>query len=304
MDNEVKLYLQFISLEKSLSTNSIEAYKYDISQYVEFLKKKSITSFKQVDEDMISSYIQFLSKKEINKDEFFSPYSIARNISSIKGLHKFLYGEKILSANVSENIETPKNKKYLPDVLTIEEVKKIFDAVAEEPDTKIKLRNKAIIETLYATGVRVSELIGIAQNQIHYNEQIVQVFGKGSKERIVPIGLSALESIKKYIQEERIHFAGKGKSNNIVFLNQRGTSLSRMTIRNIVFYYTKKAGIEKDIHPHTFRHTFATHLLEGGADLRAVQEMLGHADIATTQIYTHISKEFLQTEYQKYHPRA
>jgi integrase/recombinase XerD len=190
----------------------------------------------------------------------------------------------------------------LPGVLSIAEI----DAILKQPDIRkpLGLRDRAILEVLYATGVRVSELTSLKQSNLMFESDLILVFGKGSKERLVPIGSSAIDWVTRYQREVRIHLAKTGRSQDVLFLNFRGGKLSRAAIRDMVVKYAHAAGIKKEIHPHTFRHSFATHLLEGGADLRAVQEMLGHADIATTQIYTHIDREYLKEVHRTFHPRA
>jgi len=201
-----------------------------------------------------------------------------------------------------ERVSSPKLKKGLPLVLSVTEV----DSILARPDTSnvLGLRDKALLELLYACGVRVSELLGLKVSDLFFNEEMIRVFGKGSKERLVPVGRSAVKWVKEYLMKSRPMLEKKHKSENFLFLNRRGTKLSRMGIWKIVDKYVKDAGIKKEVHPHTFRHSFATHLLEGGADLRAVQEMLGHADISTTQIYTHIDREYIKQMHKDFHPRG
>jgi integrase/recombinase XerD len=216
--------------------------------------------------------------------------------------HKFLTREGTTKNDPTQNIDTPKHSKTLPEVLNQNEV----DAILRQPDTSEHLgkRDRAILETMYATGMRVTELITLRQSNVYNQDEIVRIFGKGSKERLVPIGKSALEWINRYIQEVRGTLSKKGKGLDVLFLNARGRPMSRMAVWNMVKTYTAKAGIKKEVHPHTFRHSFATHLLEGGADLRAVQEMLGHSDISTTQVYTHIDREYLKEVHRTFHPRG
>ncbi len=293
-------YFRFIQLEKSLARNSVDAYERDINRYVKFLEEHGIKNFDQVEEQHVSKFVRTLRELEL------SPKSVSRNISSLKGLHKFLVGEKRTQFDPTQNIELPKKGKHLPDVLSIEEIDQILDAAnpAAETATEFVWRDRAILETLYATGMRVSELTGLTQANVLEEQQLVRVFGKGSKERLVPIGEFALKWINEYKRRLRVKLAQSKKSNDAVFLNFRGTPISRVSVWKIVVEYTRRAGIIKEIHPHTFRHSFATHLLEGGADLRAVQEMLGHADISTTQIYTHIDREHLKQQHKQFHPRA
>jgi integrase/recombinase XerD len=300
MSFETKSYIRFIQLEKSLAGNSIEAYERDINRYIRFLEHSGLNTFTQVEEEHVSKFIRNLKEAEL------SPKSIARNISAIKGMHKFLIGEKRTPYDPTQNIELPKKGKHLPDVLSVEEVNQILDAAnpAAETATKFVWRDRAILETLYATGIRVSELTGLTFSNIMEEQQLVRVYGKGSKERLIPIGEFALKWINEYKHRLRTDLLRHQRSNDAVFLNFRGGPISRVSVWQIVSDYTRRAGIKKEIHPHTFRHSFATHLLEGGADLRSVQEMLGHADIATTQIYTHIDREHLKQQHKQFHPRA
>ena len=300
MKFDTRSYFRFLQLEKSLAGNSIEAYEHDIDRYSAFLESAGIVDFDTVEEEHISKFIRLL------RETGLSPKSIARNISAVKGLHKFLIGEKKTRYDPTQNIELPKKGKHLPDVLSLEEINRVLDAAdpAAETATKFVWRDRAILETLYATGMRVSELTGLTQANILEEQQLVRVFGKGSKERLVPIGEFALKWINEYKQRLRSVLADGKRSNDAVFLNHRGGPISRVSVWQIVTDYTRRAGIKKEIHPHTFRHSFATHLLEGGADLRSVQEMLGHADISTTQIYTHIDREHLKQQHRQFHPRA
>lgn len=300
MKFDKRSYFRFLQLEKSLAGNSIEAYEHDIDRYSAYLESSGIMDYDAVEEEHISKFIRLL------RETGLSPKSIARNISAVKGLHKFLIGEKKTQFDPTQNIELPKKGKHLPDVLSLEEINRILDAAdpAAETATKFVWRDRAILETLYATGMRVSELTGLTQSNILEEQQLVRVFGKGSKERLVPIGEFALKWINEYKQRLRSGLADGIRSNDAVFLNHRGGPISRVSVWQIVTDYTRRAGIKKEIHPHTFRHSFATHLLEGGADLRSVQEMLGHADISTTQIYTHIDREHLKQQHRQFHPRA
>lgn len=300
MKSDIQLYLRFIQLEKSLATNSVESYERDLKRYVAFLTDEAVEQFTQVQEEHIYAFIKTLHALGL------SPKSISRNISAIKGLHKFLFSERRMAHDPTQNVETPKIGRHLPDVLSVNEVDTILEAANPYSATAKKMvwRDRAILETLYATGMRVSELTGLKQSNLLVEQQLVRVFGKGSKERLVPIGEPALKWIDEYTKRIRSKLAQRKKTNDAVFLNVRGTPMSRVSVWNIVVEYTRRAGIEKEIHPHTFRHSFATHLLEGGADLRAVQEMLGHADISTTQIYTHLDRELLKQQHKQFHPRA
>ena len=292
----LKEYLSVLKLEKNLSDNTVASYKNDISSFLQFVESKKIDDPSAIKQNHIADF--FKSLKEIG----LTSSSAARYYSSLKGFFTFLFLSRYITENPIEKVSTPKLAKNLPSVLTVEEV----DSVLSKPDTKDKLglRDKAVLELLYACGTRVSELINIKISDLFFDDDVIRVFGKGSKERIIPIGSSAVKWINKYLKESRVLLMKKAKSENYLFLNNRGTKLSRMGVWKIVDRYVKEAGIEKEVHPHTFRHSFATHLLEGGADLRAVQEMLGHADISTTQIYTHIDRDYIKQVHKDFHPRG
>jgi integrase/recombinase XerD len=297
-------YLHFLVLEKNASRNTIASYRLDIGRYVRFLELKEIMKPDDVTEEHAAEFLGTLRTAGL------SPRSVTRCISSLNGFHKFMVGEGITQKNPMEGIDVPRLARSLPDVLTQAEVEAIFNQLdgelerAPERKKRLLLRDRAILEVLYATGMRVSELIILKQRDLLESEETVRVFGKGSKERLVPIGKSALRWIEKYRTGCRRELEKKGEGEDALFLNARGRPMTRMAIWKIVQAYTKKAGIAKEVHPHTFRHSFATHLLEGGADLRAVQEMLGHSDISTTQIYTHIDREYLKEVHRTYHPRG
>lgn len=300
MKSDVDKFFRFLQLEKSLATNSIDAYRRDIARYIVFLESRSVIRSTDVSDDDVTAFIHEL------RDLGLSARSIARNLSAVRSLHRFLLGEKITVIDPTINTEVPKRGKSLPDVLNVGEINQIINATGHKKsdEKKLWIRDRAILETLYATGMRVSELTELRMSNVFFDDQMVRVFGKGSKERLIPIGTPALEWIQKYQSEVRGSSAKKHGSNDAVFLNWRGKPMTRAAVWNIVKEYTRLARISKQVHPHTFRHSFATHLLEGGADLRAVQEMLGHADISTTQIYTHIDREFVKAEHRKFHPRG
>jgi integrase/recombinase XerD len=297
-------YLHFLALEKNASRNTIASYRLDIGRYLRFLELKEIRRPDDITEGHAAEFLGTLRTAGL------SPRSVTRCISSLNGFHKFMMGEGIALKNPMEGIDVPKLERSLPDVLSQAEVEAIlnqFDGELEhavERKKRLLLRDRAILEVLYATGMRVSELIILKQRDILESEETVRVFGKGSRERLVPIGKSALRWIERYKNGCRRELEKKGEGQDALFLNARGRPMTRMAIWKIVQAYTKKAGIGKEVHPHTFRHSFATHLLEGGADLRAVQEMLGHSDISTTQIYTHIDREYLKEVHRTYHPRG
>jgi integrase/recombinase XerD len=294
--DQLRRFLNFLRLEKNLSPHTIASYSYDLKKYSDFLARTSLVGAADVRTDHIDTFLNELHRSSLR------PKSVSRTLSTLRGFHRYLVGEGEGGDDPTESIDAPKLPRTLPGVLTIQEV----DRILRQPDTSedIGLRDRAILETLYATGMRVSELVNVKQSDLMFNEGIVLVYGKGSKERLVPIGSSARNWIEKYRTQARSRFAGKHKSEDAVFLNNRGTKLTRSMIFRIVDRYTTAAKIGKAVHPHTFRHSFATHLLEGGADLRAVQEMLGHADISTTQIYTHIDREYLKEVHRTFHPRG
>ncbi len=296
MNDLFQQFKSYLLFERNLSPHSIDAYTRDVQRFLNYLKTIGLQSALQVKAQHIQRLIQLLSEMGL------SAQSVARNLSSIRAFYHFLIGENLLDHDPTETIDRPKLARHLPSVLTYDEVRQILSL----PDTshRLGLRDKAMLETLYACGLRISELLSLQIRDIHARQHFVRVFGKGSKERLVPISDAALKWIKRYAEEARPLLDRFGRSQGVLFLSVRGTRMSRMGFWKILKKYTEKARIRKEIHPHTFRHSFATHLLENGADLRAVQEMLGHADISTTQIYTHIDRTFLLQEYQTFHPRS
>jgi integrase/recombinase XerD len=296
LDRQRQRYFDFLRLEKNLSPQSLISYQFDFKKYLAFLTHEGIQTASAITEDHIDGFLGALHKRGL------STKSIARTLSAVRGFHRFLVGEEEVTDDPTQIIDLPKQEKTLPDVLSIPEI----DSLLKQPDTsdRLGLRDRAMLETLYATGIRVSELVNLKQSNVMFEDGLILVFGKGSKERLVPIGRSAREWIQQYQKQSRVFLSKAGKSLDYLFLNIRGSQLTRDMIRKLVDRYTKSAGIQKSVHPHTFRHSFATHLLEGGADLRAVQEMLGHADIATTQIYTHIDREYLKEVHRTFHPRG
>ncbi|MDW8108048.1 MAG: site-specific tyrosine recombinase XerD [Candidatus Kryptonium sp.] len=288
-------FLKSIEIEKGYSKNTVESYSIDLVRYVCFLEDNGIKHPDFVDEELVRKYIREIGLIGL------SPSSISRNVASIKSFHKFLLLESYSKNYPVENIEHPKIKKKPPEVLSIDEVFTLL----EQPDTStpIGIRDRALLEVMYATGVRVSELINLKQIDLFLDMEFIRVLGKGSKERLIPIGKVAIKWVREYQLKVRPKLA-KISSGDILFLSRLGKKLTRMSVWKIVKKYALMAGIRKEIHPHTLRHSFATHLLEGGSDLRSVQEMLGHASITTTQIYTHISNETLREIYYLYHPRS
>ncbi len=284
----VAQYLQYLRIEKGLSDNTIESYRHDLAMYAEHLGP---VDFLQVQPADVSRFLRFLYAHKLK------PRSATRAFAAVRGLHRFLILEKATVENPTANVETPKWWNPLPNVLTLEEV----DLLLAAPDTAtIKgARDRAMLEVLYATGLRVSELVGLQLDGINTEVGFARCIGKGNKERIVPLGDSAATALTVYLRLRRVR-----RPSNYVFLNNRGDKLSRMGFWKILKAYGLKAGIRKKLTPHVIRHSFATHLLERGADLRAVQTMLGHAKISTTEIYTHVLGERLKEIYKSYHPRA
>jgi integrase/recombinase XerD len=297
---ELKQYLQFIKLEKGLADNSVNSYENDLQRYLQFIAEEiQLNDLSGITLTHIEQYLEVLT------DIGLTVSSITRNISSIRSFHEFLIVEGIANANPAELIELPKKAKKLPEILDPLEIDQILEAPDREKNAGI--RDAAIIECLYATGMRVSELVNLQTNRLFFEIGFIRVLGKGNKERLVPVGEVAQQAIEHYIEVARPQFLNAknpGKAKNKLFLNQRGGPLSRMSIWNIVNRYAQEAGIKKNVYPHIFRHSFATHLLEGGADLRAVQEMLGHVSIITTEIYTHVDRSLLHQVHKQYHPRA
>jgi len=288
-------FLNYVTVERGLSENTVAAYRQDVLRYLSFLRDRGIGDPGEASQGEVTALIRIL------RDLGLQGASVARNLSAIKMFHRFLVGEALAQQDPTEFLTPPKPGGRLPSVLNVFEVEQILD----QPDltTPLGIRDKAMLEFLYATGVRVSELIAVSQSHLLLDVGIVRIFGKGSKERIVPIGSKAMEAVERYRREVRPQLA-KLHSRDVLFLNWRGRPLSRMGIWKILRGYVQQAGLERSISPHIFRHSFATHLLEGGADLRAVQEMLGHSDIATTQIYTHVDREYLRDVLRTYHPRG
>ena len=288
-------FLNHLSLEVGLSANTIDSYGRDLKRYIKFLQEKKVDSVDKITEKHITDLISLLARQGL------AARSIARKLSSIRRFHKFLVTEGHSDTNPAGALESPRLWRKLPTVLDTEEMKKLL--VKPTEGSPLGLRDKAILEFLYATGVRISELIKIKRKDVLSEVELVRVMGKRQKERIIPIGKIALGSVKRYLQEARPQLA-RQNSEDFLFLNRRGGSFSRMGLWKILRKYVMQAGIKKKVSPHTIRHSFATHLLKAGADLRAVQEMLGHADISTTQIYTHLDREYLKQEHRDYHPRS
>jgi integrase/recombinase XerD len=295
-ENLLARYLRSLSLEKGFSNNTVFSYENDLKRYLGFLGSRKITTVDQITSLTIQDYAELLAKLGL------SNATVSRNFSTIRGFHKFLIEEGETKANPTELLETPRLKRKLPDVLSVEEVSNLMNA--PDVETPMGIRDRAILESFYGCGLRVSEAIELRIENVFIDDEILRVFGKGSKERIIPIGKEAIHWIKLYLARVRPTQSHGIASHNQLFLNRFGKRFSRMGMWKLIQKYVQKANIARRVYPHIFRHSFATHLLENGADLRAVQEMLGHVDISTTQIYTHLSSQYIRQIYKEYHPRA
>ncbi|WP_090102365.1 site-specific tyrosine recombinase XerD [Chitinophaga sp. CF118] len=292
----LKGFKAYLQLERSLSANSIEAYLRDVEKLMQYLQSAGHKlPPDQITLSHLQSFVQSIATLGMTAT------SQARIISGIKAFYKYLLLEDIVKLDPTQLLEAPKTRRQLPDVLTFEEIELIIDQVkAGTPEGQ---RNRAILETMYSCGLRVSEVTSLKISQLHFDAGFIRVVGKGDKERLVPIGRDAMKYINIYKEEVRVHVPIKKGQEDILFLNRRGSALTRVMIFLVIKDLTAAAGISKQVSPHTFRHSFATHLVEGGADLRAVQEMLGHESITTTEIYTHLDREFLRDTLQQFHPR-
>jgi integrase/recombinase XerD len=288
-------FSDFVALEQGLSPRTQEAYQRDLMRFAQYADAKGVAAPLDITARLLREYVYHL------KDLGLSPASIRRNVSAVRTYFRFLVGDGLVVRDPSERLETPKRWRTLPDVLTVEEIQRLL--AAPSLDDRLVFRDRALLELAYGAGLRVSEWITLGVRDLLFEEGLVRVFGKGSKERLVPIGRSAIGAAAIYLRELRPKLE-KGEGKGILFLNARGRPLSRMGAWKILRGHVERAGITKHVSPHTLRHSFATHLLEGGADLRAVQEMLGHVDIATTQIYTHVDREYLRQVHRSYHPRG
>ncbi|OEK04090.1 site-specific tyrosine recombinase XerD [Roseivirga misakiensis] len=297
-DIHIQEYENYLKLERSLSVNSVDAYIRDVVKFRQFL---GIADKEDLD-PLSVSIIELQDFIEWINDLGMSAFSQARIISGLKSFYKFLLYEGVLNVDPTELLEAPKLGRKLPDTLSVEEIDQLFEAI--DHSTPEGTRNRAMLETLYSSGLRVSELVGLKTANVHFEVGFLRVFGKGSKERLVPIGKTALKHIQLYRETIRNHLDVKPGHESILFLNRRGRQLTRQMVFTIIRDLVARAGIQKTISPHTFRHSFATHLIEGGADLRAVQEMLGHESITTTEIYTHLDRDYLRQVIQEFHPRS
>ena len=292
-DSLIKSFSTYLRIERSLSTNTIESYSNDLNKLSDFLTPKSISATKVRLNDL-KDFITSIS-------EILSETSQSRIISAIKSFYKFLLIENLIQTDPSENLVSPKIGRKLPNVLTIEEINLIINSVESN---NVGIRNRAIIEIIYGCGLRVSELTNLLLSNLFLKQGYIKIVGKGNKERLSPIGSLAIDSLNDFLTNVRPGLKINNKFSDHVFINNRGTSLSRSMIFKMIKKYTLKANINKDISPHSLRHSFATHLVEGGANLRAVQEILGHSSISTTEIYTHLDSDYLRSNLVEYHPRA
>ena len=291
----IKEFKTYLKIERSLSDNTIDSYLRDVQKLAKFSEEKELDEL-QITKVEVKEFIAFINTEGI------SARSQSRIISGIKAFYKYLILEDYIKVNPTELIESPKIGMKLPDTLSVSEIDDLISGIdLSQPQGE---RNRAILEVLYSCGLRVSELTNLKLSNIRFKEGYVKVVGKGNKERFAPIGSSAIKYLKIYLNEIRNHQNIKKGSEDIVFLNRRGNKLTRVMIFTIIKQLAEKIGLKKKISPHTFRHSFATHLIEGGANLRAIQEMLGHESITTTEIYTHLDREFLRQSIMTFHPRA
>lgn len=288
-------FKRYLQLERGLSSNSINAYLNDVRKLEAYCSYKNLV-LQSIQTKDIQQFLVFVNEFHI------SPFTQARLLSGLKTFFNFLQLEYQLEKNPTTLIESPRLSRKIPSVLDIHEIEALIAAI--DLSTLEGMRNKAILEMLYGCGLRVSELVNLKISNLYLDVEFIKVEGKGNKERLIPIGQHALKYLKMYLEEVRVHFPVKPGFEDVVFLNRRGASLSRVMVFIVIKDLAKKIGLQKEISPHTFRHSFASHLVEGGADLRAVQDMLGHESITTTEIYTHIDKEYLQSVITQYHPRA
>ncbi len=292
-----KGFKTYLKLERSLSANSISAYLQDISKLEEFFKEQGLEkAVRDIQIDDLKSFLKWVNLKGM------SPHTQARTLSGLKAFFNYLLLEDLIQTDPSALLQSPKLSRKLPDTLSLPEINSLIDAIdLSKPEG---MRNKAMLEMLYGCGLRVSELVTLKISNLFLDIDLIKIIGKGNKERLVPIGGEAVKYLKIWLQELRVHVAIKPGKEDFVFLNRRGSPLSRVMVFLIIKDLATQIGLKKKISPHTFRHSFATHLIEGGADLRAVQEMLGHESITTTEIYTHLDRDYLRSTILQYHPRS
>jgi integrase/recombinase XerD len=293
----IKEYKNYLQLERGLSENSIEAYIHDIEKLHQFLQLKELTAGPtDITDRHIREFLQYLAELGMTAT------SQARFLSGLKGFFKYLFSENLITNDPTQLVEAPRLSRKLPDTLSVQEIDQLLAAI--DHSTPEGTRNRAMLEMLYGCGLRVSELIGLTLSNVYMDLGFLRVIGKGNKERLVPMGREAAKYLTIYLEQVRCHIAVQKDHENFIFLNSRGKALSRVWVFLVIKELAQIAGIQKNISPHTFRHSFATHLIEGGADLRAVQEMLGHESITTTEIYTHLDRDYLSQIMHDFHPRS
>jgi integrase/recombinase XerD len=288
----VEAFIDHLLVERGLSENTCSAYRADLSRFMGFIQRNKLRHMHRVTRDHVTGYLLEQRRRGLG------PRSLARHLAAIRMFFRFLLSEKVLAADVTQTIDSPQLWQTLPDTLDYDQVDALL--AAPDPKTGLGLRNKAMLELMYATGLRVSEVTSVTINAIEFDAGFLRAIGKGNKERIVPIGRQALEWLRRYLDESRPADSRRAE----IFLSQRGTPLSRKTVWAMIKKYARQAGIDRNITPHSLRHSFATHLLNNGGDLRVIQEMLGHADISTTQVYTHVDQQRLKDTHYRFHPRS
>ncbi len=299
---ELRHYLQHLAIERGLSENTLSSYRRDLTRYLETLEAAGVVSPASITEAHINGYLQHLARGD-EEHPALGPRSVARHTVAVRQLHKYWELENICAPNPAREVQPPAVGQSLPKAISIADVTQILDSIAV--DTPAGLRDRAILEFLYSTGARISEVVALDVDDLHFaQDAVVRLFGKGSKERVVPVGTYAQKAVSDYLVRSRPGLAAKGKGIPALFLNQRGGRLSRQSVWLMLSKAAERAGLSIDVSPHTLRHSFATHLLEGGADVRVVQELLGHASVTTTQIYTKVSVDSLREAYQLAHPRV
>lgn len=295
MKEDIDNYKNYLIFERRMSKNTTSSYIRDLKGYQQFLEEnRKKTDITKVDKSDIQNYLEYLNKND------YTTTSIARKLTAVKNFHKYLLATNRVKVDEALTIERPKLRKALPNVLTVEEVDLLLNI---KTDTPFDYRNKAMLELLYGTGLRITEMLDLKLGDVDFENCIVRCFGKGSKERIVPIGEYIIDSLNNYLEYGRNRLL-KNKTSDFLFLNSRGGRISRFSFFKILKKLLREKGIKKDVSPHSLRHSFATHMLENGADLRSIQELLGHSDIATTRIYTHITNKKVENDYIEYHPRS
>ena len=297
MERVLQHFLGYVSLEKGLSVNSVGAYRSDLLDFIGFLREHGTASFMEVTREMILDYLGSCKDREMESA------TLARRLVAIKVFFRYLTQEHVVARNVTEVMDSPKLWRILPEFMSASEVDALLNAFSAAARDPLEFRNRCILELMYACGLRVSETASLTVGSLNFDENIIRAFGKGSKERIVPVGRTARELVRRYLEKVRPLLV-RDSAETALFLSNHGRKLDRIRIWEIVKLAADIAGIKKNIHPHTLRHSFASHLLENGADLRVIQEMLGHADIGTTQIYTHVDQRRLLSVHKKFHPRA